>query len=111
MATRVVEIASCTRCGIRRAVNLGKARKARSTGLCRDCYLLEVALGGFKQTCPVCKQTFTHGGPFIAHYQSHDPDRIWVCPLCERVLRCRGTHPATHHKTDPSSQSTEHTHP
>lgn len=110
MATRASEMANCLRCGIRRTINVGASRKARSTGLCRDCYLLAMASGDLLTPCPVCDRLVAPGG-WLQHRRSHDPDRSWICPLCARVLLARGTHMTTHHKTDPSSTNVEYTHP
>ena len=45
------EIATCSRCGLRRQVNAGRKRKAKETGLCRDCFL------SLEWNCPACGRT------------------------------------------------------
>lgn len=43
---------TCSRCGARRVRNAGLKRRAKGTGLCRDCYEVQ------EWQCPACLKTF-----------------------------------------------------
>lgn len=60
------EIATCTRCGLRRQVNAGRTRRAMSSGLCRDCFLT------LEWTCPVCNRLMLLNARGIHLKHSHN---------------------------------------